>query len=599
MADIIQLLPESIANQIAAGEVIQRPASVVKELLENAIDAGSQNITLILKDSGKTLIQVVDDGTGMSETDARMSLERHATSKIKAAKELFSITTMGFRGEALPSIASIAHLHIKTRKADEELGTEIIVHGSIIKSQEYCQTPQGTTITVKNLFFNVPARRKFLKSDSTELHHILEEFKHVSIVRPEIRFQLIHNDNELYHLPKGNLRQRLVGVFGKSINENLVPIEEETDFVKISGYIAKPDYAKKTRGDQFLFVNKRFIKSAYLNHAIKNGYDNLLGEDEFPFYALDLTLNPAKIDINIHPTKQEIKFEDERLIYNIMRVAIKHALAKYSISPSLDFDKDLSFDQVYSDTGSSRESSTPNFSAANRIERPGKKEVAAWNDLYNSAQVTSQDDADQMTLPSHASLLIDDEEPNTTIDRIPYQIHQSYIISQIKSGFILIDQQNAHERIMYERFLKALEGNPIGVQRLLFPITIEVTPEKSVVLDALCQHLECIGIKIEPFGGGTFIIHGITPGLESEDFNEVLDRIIEQYNDNLNLDIGLNESLALSMATNASIKRGKRLDQEEIQHLLDDLFATANPFTSPTGKKCYITFELNDLEKQF
>ncbi len=595
MADIIQLLPESIANQIAAGEVVQRPASVVKELLENSIDAEATSIDLIIQDSGKTLIQVTDNGKGMTETDARMCFERHATSKIRTAADLFSIRTMGFRGEAIPSIASIAHVHLKTKTAEADLGTEIIIHGSKLIKQEYCPAAQGTSFTIKNLFYNVPARRKFLKKDATEYNHILEEFKRVALINPKIRFRLIHNENEIYHLPEGNLRQRIIGVFGKNVNEQLVPIEEVTGVVEIMGYIGKPELNKKTKGDQYLFINGRFIKSPYLHHAIKNGYDNLLGEDEYPFYILNLDLDPSKIDINIHPTKQEVKFEDDRLIYNYLKVILKAGLAKYSITPSLDFDQDLSFEKVYNETGYSAPSEVnknSNFSVDPRVAK--RKEIDSWESLYRELQT---DDENHITLPSTASL-IPEEEKQINYGQA-FQIHNKYIISQIRSGYIVIDQRNAHERILYERFLKALEGEQIGVQQLLFPITIEYSPDKTEILTKLQPELIRLGIKMEPFGQGGFIVYGITPGLEDQNFEEVLDQVMQQYLNNLDLNLGVNENLALAMAVHSTSRSYKKLEIEEMQHLLDDLFATDNPYVSPSGKKCFINFDLNEIEKLF
>ncbi len=601
MADIIQLLPESIANQIAAGEVVQRPASVVKELLENSIDAGANAIQLIIKDSGKTLIQVIDDGKGMSETDARMCFERHATSKIRNAQDLFSIKTMGFRGEAMPSIASISHLHLKTKQEGAELGTEIIIHGSSLKKQEYCQTPKGTSISVKNLFYNVPARRKFLKKDATEYNHILEEFKRVAIINPKVGFRLIHNENEIYHLPEGNLRQRITNIFGKNVNEKLVPIEEETNVVKISGYIGRPELNKKTKSDQYLFVNGRYIKSPYLHHAIKNGYDNMLGEDEYPFYILDLAIDPSTIDINIHPTKQEIKFEEDKLIYNYLKVTTKACLAKYSITPTLDFDKDLSFDRIYNETGYDKKE--PGFKMHMPVEerRAKRKEIESWENMYREFQTGSETEDEHITLPSTVSMLEEESNNNNVglASSQPFQLHNQYIVNQIRSGFIIVDQQNAHERILYERYLKAMKGQNLGVQQLLFPITIDFTPEKASTLEELCPKLLKLGIKIEPFGHGSFVIHGMTAGMEESNFNEVLENVINQYLENLNLDLGNNENLALSLAVNSTINRSKKLDIEEMQHLLDDLFATENPYTSPSGKKCFVTYELDDIKKRF
>ena len=601
MADIIQLLPESIANQIAAGEVVQRPASVVKELLENSIDAGATSIQLIIKDSGKTLIQVVDDGKGMTETDARMCFERHATSKIKNAQDLFSIKTMGFRGEAMPSIASIAHLHLKTKQEGAELGTEIIIHGSTLKKQEYCQTPKGTSISVKNLFYNVPARRKFLKKDATEYNHILEEFKRVAIINPKVSFQLIHNENEIYHLPEGNLRQRITSIFGKSVNEKLVPIEEETNVVKINGYIGRPELNKKTKSDQYLFVNGRFIKSPYLHHAIKNGYDNMLGDDEYPFYILDLEIDPSTIDINIHPTKQEIKFEEDKLIYNYLRVTTKACLARYSITPTLDFDKDLSFDKIYNETGYNQKDAGVRVHMPVEERRAKRKEIESWESMYREIQSDEDQDDEHITLPSTASLL-DEESSASGVDLTwsqPFQLHNQYIVNQIRSGFIVVDQQNAHERILYERYLTALEGQNMSVQQLLFPITVDFTPEKASTLEGLCPELIKLGIKIEPFGHGSFVIHGFTSGMEESNFKVILENVIGQYLDNLDLDLGNNENLALSLAVHSSINRSKKLEIEEMQHMLDDLFATENPYTSPSGKKCFVTYELDDIKKRF
>jgi len=601
MADIIQLLPESIANQIAAGEVVQRPASVVKELLENSIDAGATSIQLIIKDSGKTLIQVVDDGKGMTETDARMCFERHATSKIRNVQDLFSIKTMGFRGEAMPSIASISHLHLKTKQEGAELGTEIIIHGSTLKKQEYCQTPKGTSISVKNLFYNVPARRKFLKKDATEYNHILEEFKRVAIINPKVGFQLIHNENEIYHLPEGNLRQRITSIFGKSVNEKLVPIEEETDVVKINGYIGRPELNKKSKSDQYLFVNGRFIKSPYLHHAIKNGYDTMLGDDEYPFYILDLEIDPSTIDINIHPTKQEIKFEEDKLIYNYLRVTTKACLARYSITPTLDFDKDLSFDRIYNETGYDQKDGGIKVHMPVEERRAKRKEIESWENMYREIQTDVDQDDEHITLPSTASLI--EEESNANgVDLTasqPFQLHNQYIVNQIRSGFLVVDQQNAHERILYERYLNALEGQTMGVQQLLFPITVDFTPEKASTLAGLCPELIKLGIKIEPFGHGSFVIHGFTSGMEECNFKVILENVIGQYLENLDLDLGNNENLALSLAVHSSINRSKKLEIEEMQHMLDDLFATENPYTSPSGKKCFITYELDDIKKRF
>ncbi len=372
MPDIIRLLPDSIANQIAAGEVIQRPASVIKELLDNAVDAGATEINVIIKDAGKTLIHIQDNGSGMSPTDARMSLERHATSKLRKAEDLFDIRTMGFRGEALASIAAIAHVEIKTRRAEDNIGTRILVEASVVTVQEGCQCPVGTSIIVRNLFYNVPARRKFLKSDPVEMRHILDEFHHLALAFENIQFKLYHNDQEIYTLPAGSLRNRIINIFGKKINEHLVPVEEETNYVNFSGYIGKPKLGKKSRGEQFLFVNRRFIRSSYLQHAVKSAYEDILPADQFPFYVLFLDINADKIDVNVHPTKQEIKFEDERIIYNYLRVACRHALGKYSITPSLDFEQEVGINRSTGDAPS-RSSFSNGMSGHGAGPSPGKR----------------------------------------------------------------------------------------------------------------------------------------------------------------------------------------------------------------------------------
>ena len=594
MSDIIKLLPDSIANQIAAGEVIQRPASVIKELMENAVDAGSESIKVILKDSGKTLIQVVDNGKGMSETDARMCFERHATSKIKNANDLFSIKTMGFRGEAMASIAAIAHVELQTQEKDAELGTRILIKGSSLDKQETISINPGTSISVKNLFFNVPARRKFLKSDAVELKHVLEEFHRVALANPAIFFSLHHNKNEIYHLPVSNTRQRIVNVFGKNQNEKLIPVDQQMELININGFVGKPEASRKTKGDQYIFVNQRFIKSNYLNHAIRTAYEELIAKDLYPFYVLYIEMDPSQIDINVHPTKTEIKFEDERLIYNYVRVAIKHSLGRYTVAPSLDFDQEIGMVQMYS--GVPKKNKPNSYSSG-----PPKDDTSNWESVYSALQNPKDS-------PNEQSIIIESGirenfESQSTADQFgkkPYQIHGSFIVSQIKSGYVLIDQQSAHERILYERYLEALANSKPLSQKQLFPKTIELSVIQKGIADKILDQINCLGFEIEDFGNNSLIVHGIPVGLSpSEDIQEILEKLIDQYSENLELQLGLHENLSRAMALSSSIKKGHRMTEEEMVNLIDELFACSIPSKSPSGKKCFISYDLDELIKQF
>ncbi len=611
MADIIQLLPDAIANQIAAGEVIQRPASVVKELMENAIDAGSTSIKLIIKDSGKTLIQVIDDGCGMSETDARMSFERHATSKIRAAKDLFAIRTMGFRGEAMASIAAIAQVELKTRRRKDELGTRIVIEGSEVKSQEPCQCTAGTQFSIKNLFYNVPARRNFLKSNTVEMRHILDEFQRVAIANPDIFFSLYHNNSEIFHLPPGNLRQRIVGVFGSNTNKKLVPIQEETDVTKIHGFVGKPEYAKKTRGQQYFFVNNRFIKSGYLNHAVVSAYEELISKEVYPLYVIFLEIDPSRIDINVHPTKQEIKFDDERLIYNYLKVTVKHALGQFNVAPSLDFDTSPNF---------------VNYTAPkNKIERPPisnqvpssfgvpkqsalqKNNQKNWQKLYEGLDPfedsKKENSSEPLTIESEwtdTGTIDDTSQSFTKQKKEPYQIHNKYIVSQIKSGFLLIDQQAAHERILFEYFLNKIKNQEQYTQAELFPKTINLPPADVPILKEILSDINKMGFDIKEFGNDTFIMHGIPAELDNaEDEEKLIESLIEQYKLNIDLSSSIQERLAIVMAMNGAMKKMGYLTVEEMQSLIDRLFACEIPFKSPRGKNCFITYNLQELQKRF
>lgn len=607
MTDVIQLLPDAIANQIAAGEVIQRPASVVKELMENAIDAGATSIKLIVKDAGKALIQVIDNGCGMSETDARMSFERHATSKIREAKDLFEIRTMGFRGEALASIAAVAQVEMRTRRPQDELGTRILIEGSEVIKQEACQCPVGTNLSVKNLFYNVPARRNFLKGNSVELRHIMDEFQRIATAYPDIHFSLHHNNTEIFHLPTGNLRQRVTNIFGNHSNKKLVPVLEDTDMIKIQGFVGKPEYAKKTRGEQLFFVNRRFIKSGYLNHAIMSAYEDLLPQDAFPLYVIFIDIDPAQIDINVHPTKQEIKFEDERLIYNYLKVSVRHALGRNSITPTLDFDEEVTLAAMRMVTPpqppATHITTIPSRAFDQDDNRRQQRNLENWEQLYaglNEAEATDVPAA--LTLESHWSSEVQtpEEVGLHATQSTPYQIHGTYIVSPIKSGFLLIDQQAAHERILYEKYLKILQDSAASTQQTLFPATIELAPAQAALLRNILTDINVLGFDVQEFGGNTFLIHGVPPELAGNaNETSILESLLEEYQNNLELKLSTRENIARAMARSAAVKRGQSLMPEEMQSLIDRLFACELPYKSPTGRNCFLTFELEDLEKRF
>lgn len=632
MADVIQLLPDVIANQIAAGEVIQRPASVVKELLENAVDAGGTNIQLIVKEAGKLLVQVVDDGCGMSETDARMSFERHATSKIKEAKDLFAIRTMGFRGEALASVASVAQVEMRTRRAIDELGTRIVIEGSELKVQEPCQSTVGTNIAVRNLFFNVPARRNFLRSNTVEMRHINDEFQRVALAHPNISFIFRHNNTEVYRLPSGNLRQRIVNLFGAATNKKLVPVNEDTELVRILGYIGKPEYAKKTRGEQYFFVNSRFIKSGWLQHAVVGAFEDLLPKESYPSFFIFVDIDPASIDINVHPTKQEIKFDDDKMIYNYLKVAVRHALGKYSVTPTLDFDQDPIFANPtmpsketveLAHLGSraneklTEEKSKQGTGKGNRSDEDlsrHRTNLDQWEKLYKGLDVF--DDETSSTAPSGDSISVileskisgntagaeldDAAKSFSKKQKRPYHLHGKYIVHPIKSGFWLIDQQAAHERILYERFLHTLQHGNASIQTSLFPQTIELSPADAALMNDSLSIINQLGFDMEAFGGNTFIVRGVPAELkESGSEQEIIESLLEQLKMNLDLKIDFLDSLARSLATSAAVKRGRGLSDLEMEALIDQLFACAMSFKSPSGRKCFITFELEELEKRF
>ncbi|MGN6195921.1 MAG: DNA mismatch repair endonuclease MutL [Ginsengibacter sp.] len=619
MADIINLLPENIANQIAAGEVIQRPASAVKELLENAVDAGATEIKLFVNDAGKALIQVIDNGKGMSETDARMCFERHATSKIKNIDDLFHIKTMGFRGEALASIAGVAQVELKTKKAGESVGTFIEIENSIVKSQCPVATNEGTNISMKNLFFNVPARRNFLKSNASELRHIVEEFIRVAMAFSSLFFSLTSNGQEVFHLEKGSLKQRIIQILGNNYSAKLVSVKEETDYMNIYGFVGKPETAKKTRGDQYFFVNSRFIKSAYLNHAVMNAFSDMIPKDSFPMYTLFIDIDPSRLDINVHPTKQEIKFEDEKLIYAFVQSAVKHALAQYSVTPTLDFDLDASIQQTdavskpftpekqFSATGTSLYNTFTKKNQAHFIE--SKSDLEKWDDnllKQNYSEPVSQNIGEKngfvkedIFSSSYKTRMevVSDKKP-TSSEFI--QLHKSFIIAENENGFIVIHQQNAHERILYERFTEALKGKPIAIQRSLFPAAIELAAADAVLLTELLPDLNILGYQVEPFGNNSFVIQGTPADVPDGNEKESLEKILEQYK-HFNIDVSFSrrEKLLRSMAWQQSIKVGTFLSEKEMEVLVEDLFNCNINNTTPSGKPVFLEFKKDELDKMF
>jgi len=594
MADIIQLLPDHVANQIAAGEVVQRPASVVKELLENAIDAKATLIKLLIKDAGKTLIQVIDNGSGMSATDARLSFERHATSKIREAKDLYNLNTKGFRGEALASIAAIAHVELKTKQENQDLGTQIFIEGSSVKRQEVISNPTGTSIAVKNLFYNIPARRNFLKSDSLETRHIIDEFQRVALAHPHIAFSLYHNNNNVYQLSASNLRQRIVGVFGKKTNERLVPIKEDTELVKINGFIVKPQYAKKKRGEQFFFANNRFIKSNYLHHAVITAFEGLLGSGYHPTYFLYLEVPTAQIDINIHPTKTEVKFENEKALYAIIRSTIKHSLGQYQIAPALDFERNAALDIPYN--FKDKVSKTPQINVdadfnpfkGDTFKKP---DSTNWEDLYAIKNTTIENPTENENL-FDASFTLD--------THVCMQIRNRYILSAIKSGLVLIDQNLAHQRILYEDYLTKITLEESASQQLLFPINLNLNKQDQALLLSLQSDFESIGFKFKQKNASEIVIVGRPETVNEQDVQNLIESLLDAIqNQTKNSNYSQVDCIAKSLARNLAVKKGVSLDTKEQEELLNNLFACKEPSVSPQGKPCFITLSLEDIEKKF
>lgn len=642
--DIIHLLPDHIANQIAAGEVIQRPASAVKELLENAVDAGATEIKLVVNDAGKSLVQVIDNGRGMSITDARMAFERHATSKIASIEDLFHIRTMGFRGEALASIAAVAQVELKTRSAEDELGVSITIENSMVTSQEPISHPVGTTISMKNVFFNVPARRNFLKSNTTELRNIIDEFIRVAMAFPAIHFSLTSNGQQVFFLEKGSLKQRIVQLLGNQYQSKLVPVTEETDYLTISGFVGKPETARKTRGDQYFFVNNRFIRSAYLNHAVSNAFEDLVPKDSYPGYILFIELDPSQVDINVHPTKQEIKFTDEKIAYAFVQAAVKHALAQFSIAPSLDFSLNAEIQQLDAIsqpfTGEKQQQVVSSnlyqtFTQKNQahIIEPGlrpwqqsaqqDKEIRSALGGSATANETNALPAGESVWKSELAKLKEqffETDSKTAFTDLDYekrpvsregrfqwladaplmQLHGTYIVAISNQGYFLMHQQNAHERVLYEQLSKAIYGKPVATQQSLFPATFELRSADAMLLSELLPDLHMLGYHIEPFGQNSFVVQGTPADLDTGNEKKLIEELLEQFKHfNSEVKFSKREKLVRSLAWQQSIKTGRHLTEKEMRSLVEQLFFCSVPNATPSGNPTYISYPLAQLDKMF
>lgn len=656
MPDVIHLLPDHIANQIAAGEVIQRPSSAVKELLENAIDAGASEIKLIINDAGKALVQVIDNGKGMSPTDARMAFERHATSKIATIEDLFHIRTMGFRGEALASIAAVAQVELKSRRAEDEAGTFLSIENSKVKIQEAVACPQGTSISMKNVFFNVPARRNFLKSNPTELKNIIDEFTRVAMAFPEIHFSFTSNGQQVFFLEKGSLKQRIVQLLGNQYKSKLVPVQDETSYLTIKGFIGKPETARKTRGDQYIFANNRFIRSAYLNHAIASAYADLIPKDSFPGFVLFIDLDPAEIDINVHPTKQEIKFTDEKIVYAFVQAAVKHALAQFSIAPSLDFTLDpliQSLPAVQQPLTDAQKASTASGALFQSFTQKGQAHLIEPDSYQPWREMKKQDEAikerlheiavntpvvasnpplgpadtpdvagntswkselaklkDQFNTQSDTDGLLDFEHEHRPVSREQrfawiseaplMQLHNTYIAAITTQGYMLVHQQYAHERVVYEKLQKALYGKPIATQQNLFPVHVNLQPADAILLAELLPEIKQLGYQIEPAETNAFEIKGTPADVDTGNEQRAIEQILDQYKHfNAEFKFSKREKLIRTLAWQQSIKPGKPLQDKEMRTLLEQLFLCSIPNATPSGKPTYVNYKLTDLEKIF
>ena len=616
MSSIIQLLPDHVANQIAAGEVVQRPASVVKELMENAVDAKASDIKLIVKEAGKSLVQVIDNGLGMTVTDSRLCFERHATSKIRQAEDLFSLHTKGFRGEALASIAAIAHVELKSKQDQEELGTQIIIEGSKFISQDFAVLPKGTSFSVKNLFFNIPARRNFLKSDTVEHRNIVDEFHRVVLAHPNINFTYFHNGSELFNLPQSNLRQRIVNVFAGKTNEKLVPIEESTDILSVTGFVSKPEYARKSRGEQFFFVNNRYIKSGYLHHAVMAAYEGLLQMGSQPSYFIYLEVPPHTIDINIHPTKTEIKFDDEHALYAILRTTIKHSLGQFNVGPLLDFQRDSTLDTPYnfkdknSETPIIQVDSAFNPFATEKVGKTypashsyAKPNTSNWESLYigidNQSVKTENAERFQYESDAITSSLFDDF-PNEKTYNKTYQFQRKYIVNPIKSGLLFVDQNRAHQRVLYEQFLTNMTVQQAASQQLLFPIAIAFSQTDFVLFEELKEALVSTGFVFETAAQHEINIFGLPVNVSESEVITLIDFLMNDLRDGIpESSFSQSDTSAKSMAKTLATKTGIYMNEAAQENLIDALFACKDPNVSPFQKPTFITMRLEDIDKKF
>ena len=606
MTNVIKLLPDHVANQIAAGEVVQRPSSVVKELLENSIDANSTDIKLFIKNSGKTLIQVVDNGKGMSFKDARMCFERHATSKISSAKDLFSLNTKGFRGEALSSIAAISHVELKTKTKLDKLGSLIKIEGSEIKLEDSISVSDGTSLAVKNLFFNIPARRNFLKSDTVELRHIIDEFHRVVLAHPKINFSMFHNGNEIFDLRSENFRQRIIHVFGNRMNEKLVPVDENTELLKISGFVGKPEFAKKSRGEQFFFVNQRFIKSSYLNHAVISAFDGLLAPKKIPSYFLNLSVDPNSIDINIHPTKTEIKFDDEPTLYALLRAAVKHSLGQFNIAPVLDFERNSSFDTPYSSNINSfvtpKIEVDPEFNPFNKNESYNFSSTNSDNFYIgiNSKSNNKLEPLSEIEFESNSiqSSIFDNDEIKNSNNT--FQLLNKYILCKIKSGLMVVDQNRAHQRVLYEGFLKQFTLETPTIQNLLFPLNLNLTSDELKIIKDIEIQLKQTGFSISEYNKDGLFLNAIPVGVKESNVPSIFEELISDIKSEVpNINFSYSDLMAKLIAKSLATQNGKKLTTVEQEFIVNSLFACKEPNLSPSNKRIFITIEISDLDSKF
>ena len=621
MSDVIRLLPDSVANQIAAGEVIQRPASVIKELVENAVDAGAKHIDVQVVDAGKTSIQVIDDGKGMSETDARLAFERHATSKIREASDLFALQTMGFRGEALASIAAVAQVELRTRLEGEELGTSLCISGSKVESQETISCPQGCNFNVKNLFFNVPARRKFLKSNQTELNNILTEFERIALVNPEISFSLHHNGTEMMNLPAIQLKQRIMGIFGKKINQELLPLEVDTTMVRVSGFVGRPDSSRKKGARQFFFVNGRYMRHPYFHKAVMDAYERLIPTGEQVSYFIYFDIDPSHIDVNIHPTKTEIKFENEQAIWQILTAVIKETLGKFNAVPSIDFDSEGMPDipafesSPYTVAQAPKLDYDPNYNPFNTSSGSSgsysRQKMDGWEELYGGYEPSMQaavypDESvfveEGLGEPEMAPSLYASTEVQTAVESssLHYQYKGRYILTSVKSGLMIIDQQRAHIRVLYDRYLEQIENRKGASQGMLFPDIVQFSVSEIPVLESIMEDLNYLGFELTDLGGGSYAINGIPSGIEGLNPVDLVQNMVHTaIEKGCRVKSEVQEMLALSLAKAASIVPGQVLSNEEMNQLVDELLTSAAPNFTPDGKTVLAMMGEDELEKLF